>query len=107
MIEPKLRDRFLALYETWLDHDDLGQRYVGVSEPQMDAGLASVRQFLEELLQLSSGPNAQIERPAALEHPDSTFLQLLGSPLVTLAGNRGFIESLAHRGLLPVPWTPT
>jgi hypothetical protein len=83
MIEPTLRDKLTAVYETWLDQDDFGQRYVEVCRPEQDNGVTSVRQFLEELLQLSSGPNAHIERPAALEHPNSTFMQLLGSPLVT------------------------
>jgi hypothetical protein len=58
-----------------------------------------VRQFLEEVLRLSSGPNAQIERPPALQHADSTLLQLLGSPLVTPAGVRGLVESVAHHAL--------
>jgi hypothetical protein len=57
-----------------------------------------VRQFLEDLL-LLAGPSAQIERPAALEHPDSTFIQLLGSPLVTRAGPLGLVESVAHHAL--------
>ena len=99
MIEPTLRDRLTAVYETWLDQDDFGQRYVEVCGPEQDNGVTSVRQFLEELLRLSSGPNAHIERPAALEHPDSTFMQLLGSPLVTQDGPRGLVESVAHHAL--------
>jgi hypothetical protein len=99
MIEPTLRDRLTAVYATWLDQDDFGQRYVEVLSPQQDTGVTSVRHFLEELLRLSSGPNAHIERPAALEHPDSTFMQLLGSPLVTQAGPRGLVESVAHHAL--------
>ena len=99
MIEPTLRDRLTAVYAAWLDQDDFGQRYVEVFSPRQDTGVISVRQFLEELLRLSSGPNADIERPAALEHPDSTFMQLLGSPLVTQAGPRGLVESVAHHAL--------
>ena len=99
MIEPTLRYRLTAVYETWLDRDDLGQRYVEVCSHRQDARPTSVRQFLEDLLRLSSGPNAQIERPAALEHPDSTLMQLLGSPLVTPAGVRGLVESVAHHAL--------
>ena len=99
MIEPTLRDRLVAVYETWLDQDDLGQRYAEVCTLQQDVGPTSVRQFLEELLRLSSGPNAQIERPAALEHADSTLMQLLGSALVTPAGVRGLVESVAHHAL--------
>lgn len=100
MIEPALRDRLTDVYATWLDDDDLGQRYVEVRSAQQDAGVTSVRQFLEELLRLSSGPTPDIERPAALEHPDSTFMQLLGSPLVTpQAGPRALVESLAHHAL--------
>ena len=105
MIEPALRDRLTTVYATWLDDDDLGQRYVEVCSPRQDAGVTSVRQFLEELLRLSSGPNPDIERPGALEHPDSTFMQLLGSPLVRHAGPRALIESLAHHTLClqPIP----
>ena len=105
MIEPALRDRLTTVNATWLDDDDLGQRYVEVCSPRQDAGVTSVRQFLEELLRLSSGPNPDIERPAALEHPDSTFMQLLGSPLVRHAGPRALIESLAHHTLClqPIP----
>ena len=99
MIEPPLRDRLIAVYTTWLDQDDFGQRYMAVLSPAQDSTLTSVRQFLEELLRLSSGPNAQIERPAALEHPDSTFMQLIGSPLVTQTGPVGLVESVAHRAL--------
>ena len=99
MIEPTLRDRLTAVYANWLDQDDFGRRYVEVFSPRQDTGVTSVRQFLEELLRLSSGPNADIERPAALEHPDSTFMQLLGSPLVTQTGPRGFVESVAHHAL--------
>ncbi|MDP1692115.1 MAG: hypothetical protein Q8L49_09250 [Burkholderiaceae bacterium] len=99
MIEPTLRDRLTAVYETWLDDDDFGHRYVEVCRPERDNGVTSVRQFLEELLRSSSGPNARIERPAALEHPDSTFMQLLGSPLVTQHGPRGLVESVAHHAL--------
>ena len=99
MIEPTLRDRLTAVYETWLNQDDFGQRYVEVCGPAQDNGVTSVRQFLEELLQLSSGPNAHIERPAALEHPESTFMQLLGSPLVTQVGPRGLVDSVAHHAL--------
>ncbi len=99
MIKPALRDRLTTIYATWLDHDDLGQCYVEVCSPQEDAGLTSVRQFLEELLRLSSGPDARIERPAALEHPDSTFLQLLGSPLLVQGRTGGLVESLAHHAL--------
>lgn len=99
MIEPALRDRLTAVYATWLDQDDFGQRYVQVCGPRQDADVTSVQQFLGELLQLSSGPNAHIERPAALEHPDSTFIQLLGSPLVTQAGPRGLVQSVAHHAL--------
>ena len=68
MIEPALRDRLTAVYSTWLDQDDFGQRYVQVCGPHQDADVTSVQQFLGELLQLSSGPNAHMERPAALEH---------------------------------------
>ena len=49
MIEPTLRDRLTAVYETWLDRDDLGQRYVEVCSHQQDARPTSVRQFLEDL----------------------------------------------------------
>ncbi len=105
MIGPTLRDRLIAVYETWLNQDDFGQRYVEACRPRQDAGVTSVRQFLEELMRLSSGPHAQVERPVALEHPDSTLLQLLGSPLVTQAGSRGSIETLAHHSLClhPIP----
>ena len=50
-------------------------------------------------MRLSSGPNARMERPAALEHPDSTFMQLLGSPLVPQDGPCGLVESLAYHAL--------
>jgi hypothetical protein len=99
MIGPALLNRLTAVYATWLDEDDLGQRYVEVCGPEQDAGATSVRQFLEDLLRLSSGPDAQIERPAALAHTDSTLMQLLGSPLVTRAGYRGLVESVAHHAL--------
>ena len=99
MIEPALRDKLTAIYATWLDQDDFGQRYVEVFSPLQDTDVTSVRQFLQELLRSSSGPDAHIQRPAALEHPDSTFMQLLGSPLVTQAGPRGFVESVAHHAL--------
>ena len=56
--------------------------------------MSSLRQFLEELLQTSSGPNAQVERTAALDHPDSTFGQLLGSSLVTRPGVVGSSDRL-------------
>lgn len=98
MIEPALRDRLTTVYATWLERDDFGERYVEVLGPQ-DTGVTSVRQFLEELLRLSSGPNAQIKRPAALDHPDSTFMQLLTSPLVTRAGPSGNVESVARQAL--------
>jgi hypothetical protein len=91
MIEPTVRDRLTAVYETWLDQDDFGQRYVEVCRPEQDNGVTSVRQFLEELLRLSSGPNAQ--------HPDSTFMQLLGSPLFAQNGPRGLVESVARHAL--------
>jgi hypothetical protein len=94
-----LRDKLTAVYATWLDQDDFGQRYAQVCSPQQDAGVGSVREFLGELLQASSGPNAPIKRPAALDHPDSTFGQLLGSPLVTQAGRRGLVEAVAHHAL--------
>ena len=103
MIEPALRDKLAAVYATWVDQDDFGQRFAQVCGPRQDAGASSVRQFLEELLRTSSGPNALIERPVALDHPDSTFLQLLGSPLVTHAGPRGRVESLAHHALCLQP----
>jgi hypothetical protein len=99
MIEPALLNRLIAVYATWLEEDDLGQRYVEVCSPGHDAGATSVRQFLEELMRLSSGPDAQIERPAALQHPDSTFMQLLGSPLVTQDGLRGLVDSVARHSL--------
>lgn len=98
MIEPALRDRLTAVYATWLERDDFGERYVEVLGPQ-GTGVTSVRQFLEELLRLSSGPNAQFRRPAALDHPDSTFMQLLASPLVTQAGPSGNVESVARQAL--------
>lgn len=82
MIEPALRDRLTTVFATWLERDDFGERYVEVLGP-LDTGVTSVRRFLEELMRLSSGPNAQVKRPAALDHPDSTLLQLLTSPLVT------------------------
>ena len=50
MTEPALRDRLTTVYATWLDDDDLGQRYAEVCSPPQDAGVTSVRQFLEELL---------------------------------------------------------
>jgi hypothetical protein len=105
MIDPTWRDRLIAVYATWVDQDDFGQRIAQICRPRQDAGVSSVRQFLEELLQASSGPNALIERPAALDHPDSTFLHLLGSPLVTQAGPRGLVESVAHHALClqPIP----
>lgn len=103
MIEPAFRDKLIAIYANWLDQDDLGQRYAHADTLGPDAGVSSVRQFLEELLQASSGPDAQIERPAALDHPDSTFKQLLGSPLVTLAGPRGLVASVAHYALCLQP----
>ena len=73
-------NRLTAVYATWLDEDDLGQRYVEVCGPEQDAGATSVRQFLEDLLRLSSGPDAQIERPAALAHHRTTRkLPLMGT----------------------------
>jgi hypothetical protein len=99
MIGPALLNRLTAAYVGWLDEDDLGQRYVEVCGAEQDAAATSVRVFLEELMRLSSGPGAQFERPTALDHPDSTFMQLLSSPLVTPAGCRGLVESLAHHAL--------
>lgn len=103
MIEPPLsgeqHDRLIAIYAAWLDQDDLGQRYLGTEGDPRDIGATSVRHFLAELLRSSSGPNADIHRPAALEHPDSTLLQLLGSPLVTSAGARGLVEAVARHAL--------
>jgi hypothetical protein len=69
-------DRLIATYTTWLDQDDLGQCYVEVCGPAQDIGATSVRQFLADLLRSSWGPDALIRRPAALDHPDSTLLQL-------------------------------
>ena len=69
MIGPALRDRLTAVYATWLDQDDFGRRYIEACNSQRDVGATSVRQFLEELTRLSLGPTADIERPAALEHP--------------------------------------
>ena len=43
MIEPTLRDRLTVVYETWLDQDDFGQRYVAVCRPEQDNGVTSVR----------------------------------------------------------------
>ena len=43
MIEPTLRDRLTVVYETWLDQDDFGQRYVAVCTPEQDNGVTSVR----------------------------------------------------------------
>ena len=103
MIEPALRDKLIAVYASWVDQDDFGQQYAQAGSPRPDAGVCSVRQFLEELLQTSSGPNAQIERPAALDHPDSTVGQLLGSPLVTRAGPRGLVASVARHALCLQP----
>jgi len=99
MIGPALLNRLTAVYAAWLDQDDLGERYVEVCSSEQDAGATSVRQFLGELLRLSSGPDAQIGPLAALEHPDSTFMQLLGSSLVTQGGRRGLVESVAHHAL--------
>lgn len=103
MIQPPLsggqHDRLIAIYATWLDQDDLGQRYLGTEGDPRDIGATSVRHFLTELLRSSSGPNADIRRPAALEHPDSTLLQLLGSPLETRAGARGLVEAVARHAL--------
>ena len=99
MIGPALLDRLTVLYASWLDEGDLGQRYVEVCGAEQGAAATSVREFLEELMRLSSGPDARFERPTALEHPDSTFMQLLGSPLVTRAGHRGLVELLAHHAL--------
>jgi len=99
MIANALRDRLIAVYGTWLEQDDLGRRYVGVSGPESDHGATSVRQFLEELVRTSSGPKALLERPAALDHPDSTLLQLLRSPLVLRAGTRGLVEAVALQAL--------
>jgi hypothetical protein len=103
VIEPSLsggqHDRLIAIYATWLDQDDLGQRYLGTESDPRDVGATSVRHFLAELLRSPSGPNADIRRPAALEHPDSTLLQLLGSPLATRAGARGLVEAVARHAL--------
>lgn len=103
MIEPAIsrhqHDPLTAIYATWLDRDDLGQCYAGMGGDPQDIGATSVRQFLAELLRSSFGPNAEIRRPAALDHPDSTLLQLLGSPLVTRAGPRGVIEAVARHAL--------
>jgi hypothetical protein len=103
MIGPAMRDRLLSVYEVWLQQDQFGQRYAQTSPPGLNAGVRSVRQFLEELMRVSSGPNAQVERPTALEHPDSTLLQLLGSRLVTQAGTGGPIEALARHALCLIP----
>ncbi len=99
MIEPALRDRLTAVYESWLDQDDFGQRFVEVTDPQPGTVVTSVFQFLQELLRASSGPQPDIERPTALDFPDSTFAQLLGSPLITPAGTRGLVESFARHAL--------
>jgi hypothetical protein len=72
MIANALRDRLIAVYGTWLEQDDLGRRYVGLCGPESDHGATSVRQFLEELVRTSSGPKAFLDRPTALDHPDST-----------------------------------
>lgn len=99
MIGQALRDRLIAVYETWLEQDDLGRRYVGVCDPQSDHGATSVRQLLEELVRSSSGQKAMFERPAALDHPDSTLLQLFSSPLVLRTGPRGLVEAVALQAL--------
>ena len=99
MIANALRDRLMAVYGTWLEQDDLGRRYVGLCGPESDHGATSVRQFLEELVRTSSGPKAVLERPTALDHPDSTLLQLLRSPLVLRTGARGFVEAVALQAL--------
>ncbi len=103
MIGPAMRDRLLSVYEVWLQQDQFGQRYAQTSPPGLNAGVRSVRQFLEELMRVSSGPNAQVQRPTALEHPDSTLLQLLGSRLVTQTGTGGPIEALARHALCLIP----
>lgn len=99
MIGPTLRDRLVGIYANWLDQDEFGPHFIGADSPQQGNGVASVRQFLEELIRASSATNAFIERPAALEHPDSTFAQLLGSPLVTQLGPQGLIETIARQVL--------
>lgn len=99
MMAAGLRERLIAVFSTWVDQDEFGPRMDQTGGPQQDAGVYSVRQFLEELLRSSAGPNAVIERPAALDHPDSTFLQLLGSPLLTPAGARGRIDAFARHVL--------
>ncbi|MDP3082888.1 MAG: hypothetical protein Q8N44_04235 [Rubrivivax sp.] len=99
MIEPALRDKLTAAYESWLDQDDFGQRFVEVTDAQPGRAVISVLQFLQELLRASSGPQPVIRRPTPLDDPDSTFAQLLGGPLITPAGPRGLAESFARHVL--------
>lgn len=94
-----MRDKLTAVYESWLDRDDLGERFAEGTDPQPGTVVTSVLQFLQGLLRASSGPQPDIERPTALVYPDSTFAQLLGSPLITSAGPRGLVESLARHVL--------
>ena len=100
MMGPTLRDRLAAIYSSWLDRDDFPPHFIAAGGPQQGNGVTSVRQFLEELIRASSATNAYIvERPAALEHPDNTFAQLLSSPLVTQSGRQGLIETIARQVL--------
>ena len=60
MMAAGLRERLIALFSTWVDQDEFGPRMDQMDGSLQDAGVHSVRQFLEELLRSSAGPNALI-----------------------------------------------
>jgi len=97
MIGPTLRERLVAVYSNWLDQDDFGVQFI--DGLQRGDCVTSVRQFLEELVRAVSAPSAVVERPAALEHTDSTFGQLLGSTLVPPGGPPVLVETIARQVL--------
>jgi hypothetical protein len=99
MIGPTLHTRLTRVYASWLNKDDLGRRFIGAGDPQLAAGVASVRQFLEELIRGSSEPGASFSLPAAIEDPDSTFAQLLESPLVPQMDPPTKVEAIARNVL--------
>ena len=99
MIGPTLLQRLVAIYARWLDEDELGTPVQLLPGEPPDGTVTSVREFLEELIHAASGPDAVIELPAALKHPDSTFGQLLASSLVTQLGPPVPVESMARQCL--------
>jgi len=99
VIAPSLLRRLVAVYARWLDDDELGMPVQLLPGELHDATVASVREFLGELIRAASGCDAVVELPASLKHPDSTFGRLLSASLVTKLGPPVPVEFLARQRL--------